>query len=57
MVSSVSSMGGNVGDGKVEDDKVISTVMEVGIGNTEDGKYVVYKGGNVGDNDGMTCGT
>ena len=31
----VSSMSGNVGD-----DKVISTTMEVGFGNTGDGKYV-----------------
>ena len=30
MVSSVSPMGGNVGDDKGWDDKVISTVMEAG---------------------------
>ena len=30
MVSSVSSMGGNVGDDKVRVDKVISTAMEAG---------------------------
>ena len=34
----VSSMGGNVGDNKGWDDKVISTAMEVGSGDTEDGK-------------------
>ena len=49
-------MGGNVGDGKVRDDKVISTVMEVGSGVTENGKDVVCKRGDVGDNGGMTCG-
>ena len=53
MVSSVSSMGGNVRDGKVGDDKVISTAMEVGSGDTGD---VVCKGGDVGDNGRMTCG-
>ena len=56
MVSSVSSMGGNVRDCKVEDDKVISTTMEASFSDTRDGKYVVCKGGNVGDNGGMTCG-
>ena len=56
MVSLVSSMGGNVGDGKVIDDKVISTVMEVSSGDTRDGKDVVYKGRDVGNNGGMTCG-
>ena len=56
MISSVSLMGGNVGDGKVGDDKVISTAMETGSGDTRDGKYVVCKGGDVGDNGGMTCG-
>ena len=35
LVSSVSSMGGNVGD-----DKVISTTMEVGSSDTGDGKDV-----------------
>ena len=30
MVSSISSIGGNVGDDKVGDDKVISTAMEAG---------------------------
>ena len=40
MVSSVSSMRGNVGDDKVGDDKVISTAMEAGFGDTEDGKDV-----------------
>ena len=52
----VSSMGGNVGDGKVGDDKVISTAMEAGSGDIGDGKDVVCKGGDVGDNGGMTCG-
>ena len=56
MVSSVSSMGGNVGDGKVGDDKVISTAIEVGSGDTGDDKDVVCKRGDVGDNGGMTCG-
>ena len=56
MVSSVSSMGGNVGDGKVEDDQVISTAMEAGSSDTGDGKDVACKGGDVGDNGGMTCG-
>ena len=36
----VSWMGGNVGDGKVGDDKVISTAMEVSSSDTEDGKDV-----------------
>ena len=36
----VLSMGGNVEDDKGWDDKVISTVMEVDSGNTEDGKDV-----------------
>ena len=31
MVSSVSSIEDNVGDGKVRDDKVISTVMELAL--------------------------
>ena len=56
MVSSISSMGSNVGDGKVGDDKVISTAMEAGSDDTEDGKDVVCKGGDMGDNGGMTCG-
>ena len=43
MVSSVSSMGGNVRDEKVGDDKVISTVMEAGSSDTRDGKDVVCK--------------
>ena len=45
-------MGGNVGD-KVGDDKVISTIMEAGFGDTRDGKDVVCKWGDVGDNGGM----
>ena len=49
MVSSVSLIGGNVRDDKVEDGKVISTAMESGSGNTEDGK-------DAGDNGRMTCG-
>ena len=49
-------MGGNVEDGKVGDDKVISTTMEAGSGDTRDRKYLVCKGGDVGDNGGMTCG-
>ena len=36
----VSSMGDNVGDDKGCDDKVISTAMEAGFGNTGDGKDV-----------------
>ena len=36
----VSSMGGNVGDDKGWDDKVISTTMEAGFGDTGDGKDV-----------------
>ena len=36
----VSSMGGNVGDDKWWGDKVISTTMEAGSGNTGDGKDV-----------------
>ena len=55
MVSSVSSMGGNVRDGIVKDDKVISTAMEAGSSDTGDSKDVVCKGGDVGDNGGMTC--
>ena len=49
-------MGGIVRDGKVRDDKVISTTMEAGSGITENGKDVVYKRGDVDDNGGMTCG-
>ena len=56
MVSLVSLMRGNVGDGKVGDDKVISTTMEAGFGDTGDRKDVVCRWGDVGDNDGMTCG-
>ena len=48
-------MGGNVGEGKVEDDKVISTAMEASSGDIEDDKDVIYKGGELGDNGGMTC--
>ena len=48
MVSSVSSIRGNVRDGKVEDDKVISNTMEVGSSDTRDGKDVVCKGGRCG---------
>ena len=40
---------------KSGDDKVISTTMEAGFGNIGDGKDVVCKGGDVGDNGGMTC--
>ena len=36
----VSSMRGNVGDDTGWDDKVISTTMEAGSGDTEDGKVV-----------------
>ena len=35
MISSVSLMGGNVGDGKVGDDKVISTAMETALATPE----------------------
>ena len=49
-------MGGNVGDGKFGDEKVIFTTMEAGSGDTGDGKDVVCKRGDVGDNGGMTCG-
>ena len=55
IVSSVSSIRGNVGDGKVRDDKVISTTMEACSGDIGDGKYVACKKGYVGDNGGMTC--
>ena len=34
----------------------MSTAMEAGFGDTGDGKDVVCKGGDVGDNGGMTCG-
>ena len=40
MVSSVSLMGGNVGDDKGWDDKVISNAMEANTGDTRDGKDV-----------------
>ena len=56
MVSSVSSMGDNVGDGKVRDDKVIFIAIEASSSDTRNGKDVVCKGGDVGDNGGMTCG-
>ena len=36
----VSSTGGNVGDDKVRDDKMIATVMEAGSRDTGDGKDV-----------------
>ena len=52
----VSSMGGNVVDGIVGDDKVTSTAMEASFGDIGDGKDVICKGGDVGDNGGMTCG-
>ena len=52
----VSLIGGNVGDGKVGDDRVISTALEAGSNDNEDGKDVVCKGGDVGDNGRMTCG-
>ena len=45
----VSSMGGNVGDCKGWDDNVISTAMEVGSGDTGDGKDVLVCGGMEGD--------
>ena len=54
MVSSVSSLGGNVADGKVGDDKVISIAMEAGSSEIGDGKDVVCKGEDVGDNGGIT---
>ena len=56
VVSLISSMGDNVRDGKVEDDKVIFIAIEAGSSNTEYGKDVVSKGGDVGDDGGMTCG-
>ena len=56
VISSISSMGDNVRDGKVGDDKVIFIAIEAGSGNTRDGKDVVCKWGDVGDNGGMTCG-
>ena len=40
MISSVPSVGGNVGDDKGWDDKVISNTMNVGFGDTGDGKDV-----------------
>ena len=40
MVSTVSSMGGNVGDDKGWGDKVISISMEAGFGDIGDGKDV-----------------
>ena len=40
LVSSVSSIGGNVGDDKGWDDKVISTVMEASSNDIGDGKDV-----------------
>ena len=44
----VSLIGGNVRDGKVKDDKVISTTMEASSSNIGDGKDVVFKGGRCG---------
>ena len=35
---------------------MISTAIKAGSGDTGDGKDVVCKGGDVGDNGGMTCG-
>ena len=45
----VSPMGGNVGDDKGWDDKVISTAMEAGFGDTGYGKDVYVSGGMKGD--------
>ena len=45
----VSSMGGNVGDDKGWDDKVIYTAMEAGSSDTRDGKDVQVSGGMEGD--------
>ena len=45
----VSSMGGNVGDVKGWDDKVISTAMEASSGDTRDGKDVLVCGGMESD--------
>ena len=56
MFSSVSSMGSNVGDGKIGDDKVIYTAIEAGFDDIGDDKDVICKGGDVGDNGGMTYG-
>ena len=49
-------MEGHVRDGKFGDDKVISTTMKAGSGDTENGKDVVCKEEDVGDNGGMTYG-
>ena len=45
----VSPMGGNVGDDKGWDGKVISTAMEAGFGDTRYGKDVQVSGGMEGD--------
>ena len=45
----VSLMGGNVGDDKGWDDKVISTAMKAGSGETVYGKDVQVSGGMEGD--------
>ena len=52
-------MGGNVGDCKVVDGKVIFDVVASKTGDIGDGKYVASKDGDIGDNGGMTgmtCG-
>ena len=45
----VSPMGGNVGDDKGWDEKVISTAMAAGSSNTRYGKDVSVSGGMEGD--------
>ena len=45
----VSSMGGNIGDYKGWDDKVISTSMEASSDDTKDGKDVLVCGGMESD--------
>ena len=52
-------MGDNTSYGKVVDDKVIYDVLTSKTGDTGDSKHVAFKGGDVGDNGGMTgmtCG-
>ena len=57
----VVSIGSNAGDGKVVDGRtilgmVISNVVASRTGDVGDGKHVAFKGRDVNDNGGMTCG-
>ena len=55
------SIGSNVDDGKVVNGRMISGMVIYDVvasrtGDIRDGKHVASKGGDLGDNGGMTCG-